>query len=106
MEVRFGPGHIALDGNPAFPTKGAQQPPLSRFTASVRINRGPCLLWPNGWMDQDTTRCGGRPWPMPHCVRWGPSYPKRAQPPPHFSVHVTYIVAKRLNGSRCHLVRR
>jgi len=38
-EVDLGPGHIALDGDPAPPPpKGAQQPPLF----------GPCLLWPNG----------------------------------------------------------
>jgi len=35
-------GHIVLDGDPAPPHKGTQQPfPLF----------GPCLLWPNGWMD-------------------------------------------------------
>ena len=34
MEVDLGPGHIALDGDPA--AQGAQQPPLF----------GPCLLWP------------------------------------------------------------
>ena len=34
---------------------------------------GPCLLWPNGWMDQDATCYGGRPRPRPHYVRWGPS---------------------------------
>jgi len=33
MEVGLGPGHIVLDGQ-IF---------------------GPCLLWPNGWMDQDAT---------------------------------------------------
>jgi len=33
------------------------------------------VLWPNGWMDQDATWYGGRPWPRWHCVRWGPSYP-------------------------------
>jgi len=33
----------------------------------------PCLLWPNGWMDQDTTLYGGRRLPRRHCVRWGPS---------------------------------
>jgi len=38
-------GHILLDGDPAPIRKGAQQPPLF----------GPCLLWPNGWMDQDAT---------------------------------------------------
>jgi len=44
---------------------------------------GPCLLWPNGWMDQDETWQGGRPRPWPHCVRWGSSSPspKGAQPP-------------------------
>jgi len=43
MEVGLGPGHIVLDGDQA-PPKGAQ-PPIF----------GPCLLWPNGWMDQDDT---------------------------------------------------
>jgi len=37
----------------------------------------------NGWTDQDETWHAGRPWPWPHCVRWGPSSPspKGAQPP-------------------------
>jgi len=55
--------------------------PLSNFTgtgfACVHIIRGPCLLWPNGWIDQDAIWYGGRPWPSPHCVRWGPSPPKK-----------------------------
>ena len=38
------------------------------------------LLWPNGWMDQDATSCGRRPRLWPHCVRWGPSSSKGAQP--------------------------
>jgi len=38
MEVGLGPGDTALDGDPAPPRKGAQQPP-PLF--------GPCLLWPN-----------------------------------------------------------
>ena len=33
-EVDLGPGHIVLDGDPAPPTKGAQQSP----------SFGPCLL--------------------------------------------------------------
>jgi len=36
---------------------------------------GPCLLWPNGWMDEDAIWYGGRPRPRPHCVRWEPSSP-------------------------------
>jgi len=44
-----------------------------------------CLLWPNGWMDQDATWYEGRPRPMPHCVRRGPAPPKKvAQQPPSF----------------------
>ena len=48
---------------------------------------GPCLLWPNGWMDQDATWYGGRPRSRPHCVRWRPS-PTSFRP--------MSIVAKRL----------
>ena len=41
------------------------------------------LLWPNGWMYQDTTWYGGRPKPRRHCVRMGTQLasPKGAQPP-------------------------
>jgi len=49
------------------PKKGAEPPP----------NFGPCLLWPNGWMDQDGTWHGGGPWSRPHCARWGPSFPSQ-----------------------------
>ena len=55
--------------------KGHSPPPKFR----------PCLLWPNGWMDQDTTWYGGKPRPRRHCVRWGPSCPSPkmgAQQPP------------------------
>ena len=50
----------------------------------------PCLLWPNGGMDQDAIWWEGRPWSRPHCVTWGPSSPlpaKGAQQP-QFSAHV------------------
>ena len=70
-EVDLGPGDIVLDGNPAPPPqKGAQQPPLF----------GPCLLWPNGWMDEDAT--------WPHCVRLGSSSTPKAVYSPQFSAHV------------------
>jgi len=46
---------------------------------------GPCLLWPNGWMDQDATWYEGRPRPRPHCVTWGPSSPsQKGHSPPIF----------------------
>jgi len=58
MQVGLGPGHIVLDGDPAPPRRGAQQPPLSKFTgagfACVRIIRGPCPFYPNGWMEDAT----------------------------------------------------
>jgi len=43
-ELGLGPGDIMLDGDPA-PLKKGHRPPIS----------GPCLLWPNGWVDQDAT---------------------------------------------------
>ena len=48
MEVGLDPSDIVLHGDPAppakLPKKGAE-PPIF----------GPCLLWPNGCMDQDAT---------------------------------------------------
>jgi len=54
------------------PKKGAEPPII-----------GPCLLWPNGWMDQDGTWHGDGPRSMPHYARWGPRSPpsKRGQNP-------------------------
>jgi len=59
-EVDLGPGNI-VKWQPRSPTKKIL-PPIF----------GLCLLWPNGWMDQDTTWHGGKPRPRQHCVRWGP----------------------------------
>ena len=42
-EVGFGPDDIVLDGDPAPPFPKNGQSPLPIF--------GPCLLWPNCWMD-------------------------------------------------------
>jgi len=51
---------------------------------------GSRLLWPNGCMDQDVTWYGGRPRPMRHCVRCGPSYPQKKghTHPTEFLAHV------------------
>jgi len=74
VQVALGPGHIVLDGDLGPLPKGAQ-PPIY----------GPCLLWPNGWMDQDTTWYDGRPRPGQQCVRCGPSStPKEHSTPPSF----------------------
>jgi len=63
------------------------------------------LLWPNGWMDQDDTWHAGRPQPWSRCIRWEHSSPspKGAQPP---NFRPICVVAKWLDGSRCHLVGR
>ena len=88
MELGFGPSHIVLDRDPApLPKKGAQ-PPIIR----------PCLLWSNGWMDQDAAWYGGRPGPSPHGARWGSSTPpKKGSQPPNF--RPLSIVIKGLDGS-------
>jgi len=66
---------------------------------------GPFLLWSNGWIDQDGTWHAGRLWSSPHCARWGHSSPpqKRGQSPQFRPI---FIVTKRLDASRCHLVFR
>ena len=64
------------------PKKGVEPPPKKK-------NCGPCLLRPNGWMDEAGTWHGGRPQPRRLCIRWEPSLPpkKGAEPPPQFSAH-------------------
>ena len=50
-EVDLGLCDIVFDVDPATPRKkGTPTPP----------NFGPCLLWPNGWMDQYATLYGGK----------------------------------------------
>jgi len=70
-EVGLGPGHIVLDGDPA-------PPPQKGGTAQPHPIFGPCLLWPNGWMDQDATWYG-------HIVLHGnPVLPKKGTQTPIF----------------------
>jgi len=88
-EVGLGPGYTVLDEDLAPtspPLKRAQQPPVF----------GACLLWTNGWIDQDATWYGGKPPPRPHCVRWGPSSPEKGTAALTF--RPMSIVAKRLHG--------
>jgi len=78
MEVNLGPGDVVRWCRRSLPLKGAQPPVFV-----------PCLLWPNGWMDEDDTWYGSRPRPRPHCVRRGPSSPReRCTAAPLFSAHV------------------
>jgi len=62
---------------------------------------GPCMLWPNGWMDEDATWYAGRTRPRPHCIRLGPSSPRKGHVPPLFDPCLLWpngcsFVAKRL----------
>ena len=95
-EVGLGPGDTVRWGPSSSPPpkKSAQLPIFGR-----------CLLWPNGCMYQDTTWYGGRPQPRRNCVRWRPSSPssRGAQP---LNFRPMSVIAKRLDGLRCHLVRR
>ena len=146
MEVALGPGHIVLDGSHRSPPQrgtarkfrpiccgqmaGWIKMSLSRevgLSSSDIVSDGDqaptifgrCLLWPNGWMDQDATWYGSGPQPRPHYVRRGhsstsplrergtaaPSLPsKKGHSPPNF--WPMSILAKRLERSRCHLVER
>ena len=80
MEVGLGLRDIVFDVDPATPRKkGTPTHPVF----------GPCLLWPNGWMDEDTGWYGSRPRLRPHCIRRGPSSRERGTaPPPLFLAHV------------------
>jgi len=74
MEVGLGPGCIVSRDPAPPPSKGHSLQIFSR-----------CLLWPNGWMDQDATWYGGRPWSRRHYFRWGTQLPlKRGPAPPLF----------------------
>jgi len=74
MEVCPGPGHMGTQLHPA--PEGAEAP-----------NFGPCLLWLNGWIDQDATWYEGRPRPRPQCVTWGSSFPHKGHSP-QFLAHI------------------
>ena len=66
MEVGFNPGDIVLDGDPA-PCPMERDTAAPTFAVYRRrqacVNRGLCLLWPSGWIDQDATGYEGRPRP-------------------------------------------
>ena len=94
MEVGLSPGDFVLDGDLA---------PLPKKVRSPQFS--PTSIVANGCMDQDAIWYGGRPPPTRHCVRWGLSSPSakgaRAQPP---NFRPMSVVAKQLDGLRCHLL--
>jgi len=94
MQEGLGHGHIVLDGDPAPLPKGAH----SQFLAHI------CCGQMAGWIKM----------PLDIEVGLGPGdfvlhgypdpYPKKGAEPPNF--RPMSIVAKRLHGSGCHLLRR
>ena len=84
-EVCLSQGHFVLVGDPALHPHSKKQ----RKGHSPNIF-APCLLWPNGWMHQDTTWYGDRSWPRRHCVRWyvAPPAPKVDLPPVFGPAHI------------------
>jgi len=77
MEVGLGPGDFVFGGDPATPRNREHTHHHPVF--------GPCLLWPNGWMDEDATWYGSRPRLRPYCIRRSPSFgAKRHSSPPSF----------------------
>ena len=103
MQVRLGPGHIVLGGDPAHPPLKGHSPQFlahiccGQMAAWIKMSLGmevglgpgdfvldgdpaplpkifsPCLLRPNCWMYEGGIWHGGRPQPKRLCVRWGPS---------------------------------
>jgi len=97
-EVGLGPGHIVLDGDPAtLPQKWAE-PPL-QFSAHVYCGQtAGCIKTALGMevgLGPDHIVLDGDPAPLPK---------KGAEPLPNF--RSIYILAKRLDASRCNLVWR
>jgi len=64
---------LDLDPAPSSPKRGRSSPIF-----------GPCLLWPNSWIDQNDTWYGGTPRPRRHCIRWGPAPPSKKGTTPNF----------------------
>ena len=91
VEVGLNPGDFVFDGDPASPQKGGVVPPIF----------GPCLLRPNGCMDQDATCYTEVGLSPDDTVLDGDAAPlpkKGTEPFPQFSAHV--YCGKQLYGSR------
>jgi len=75
--------------------KGAQPPVF-----------GSCLLWPNGWMDEDAIWYGCRPRPRPHCIRWDPSSSRKGHgsPPSFRPMSIVATVYSAFTARFCYFV--
>jgi len=135
MEVGLIPGDFILDGDPApLPKKGAEPPifrpmlivvkrldgsrwprrlcvrwgpsPLPKRGRSPCPIFGPFLLWPNGCMDRDATGTEVGLGQDDTVLDGVPAPPSKKVAEPHPNFRPIFIVAKRLDASRCHLVWR
>jgi len=91
MPLGMEAGDFVLDGDQLVPLKGGTTPIC-----------GQCVLWPNGWMDQDATGMEvdlG----LGDFVLNGDLLLQKEHTP---NFRPVSIVAKRLDGLRCHLVWR
>jgi len=83
MEVGLGPGDFVFDGDPSYRQ--------NRGHTHYHAVFGPCLLWPNGWMDEDATWYVSRNRPRRHCIRWGPSSARNGHSSPLSSRTVSIV---------------
>ena len=67
---------------------GDRSLPPQRGGTAAPLLFGPCVLWPNGCMDQGATWHGCRPRPRPRDVRWDLAPPNKGEQEPSFSAHV------------------
>jgi len=75
MEVSLRPRRLCVRWGPSNPQ--------NRGHTHYHPVFGPCLLWPNGWMDEDATWYGSRPRPRPHCIRRGSCSVQNGHSGPH-----------------------
>ena len=94
MEVGLGPGHIVLDGHPAPLPKNEAKPLI--FCPFLLWPTAGCIKMPLG-MEVDLI-------PGDFVLDGDPAPSLKRGGAPYF--WPTSIVAKRLHGSRCHLLRR
>jgi len=97
MKVGLIPGDSVFDRDPVPHKRGGASSPIF----------DPFILWPNGWMHQHATWYGGRPQPRGLYALDGDPVPPPQKgggaPAPNSNFQPMFIVAKRLDGSRCHL---
>jgi len=96
MQVSLGPGHTVLYGDPSAPSPKGHSP--AKFSAHI------CCVQMARWMKMPLGMEVGLD-PSDIVLDWDRApHPQKGAEPPNF--RPMSIVAKRLHGSRCHLVWR